>query len=191
MVFTRKKQQLEQAVQIVPGLKKNMDRGSLLSILQQQKKANADAHMQAGQAVPKEDPLPGNACHRKGQGPERGDHRISLGLFREGVPVAEIAARRGMAMTTIEGHLASFILSGEIDIRELVPEHKKDKILSAIRELGASSVNPIKPGWETPAPLERSGSAELPGSPGPAEPGSKTGLICRPCRIQSDFLTFL
>ena len=49
-----------------------------------------------------------------------------------------------MALTTIEGHLASFILTGEINIRELVPEHTTDKILSAIRELGASAVNPIK-----------------------------------------------
>ncbi|HZE84186.1 MAG TPA: helix-turn-helix domain-containing protein, partial [Puia sp.] len=145
MVFTRKKQQLEQAVQIVPGLKKNMDRGSLLSILQQQKKANADAHMQAGQAGTEGGSAPGGTpATAKGKAPKGETHRISLGLFREGVPVAEIAARRGMAMTTIEGHLASFILSGEIDIRELVPEHKKDKILSAIRELGASSVNPIK-----------------------------------------------
>lgn len=132
-LFTRKKQQLEQAVQIVPGLKKGMDTTNLLSVLQEQKKNN-DA------ILPGEGSVPSITAR-----PQKGDtHRISLGLFKEGVTIPEIAARRGMAKTTIEGHLASFIATGEIDIKELLPENKIAAIHSAIEEIGGSSLTPIK-----------------------------------------------
>jgi len=49
-----------------------------------------------------------------------------------------------MAITTVESHLASFIPSGEIDIKELVPEHKLGPILSVIREIGGSALGPMK-----------------------------------------------
>ena len=131
ILFIRKKQQLEQAVQIVPGLKKGMDTTRLLSILQEQKKE--------APVSPEQEPAPA-----KGKSPKGETHRISLGLFKEGLAISEIASRRGMAMTTIEGHLASFIPSGEIDIRDMIPAKKLASILSVIEELGPASLNPIK-----------------------------------------------
>jgi hypothetical protein len=122
---------LEQAVQIVPGLKKGMDTSSWLPILQQQKKDTAGAPEQA-------------SAPAKGRPPKGETHRISLGLFREGLAIPEIASRRSMAITTIEGHLASFILTGEMDIRDMMTEKKLAAILSAIEELGPASLNPIK-----------------------------------------------
>jgi uncharacterized protein YpbB len=77
--------------------------------------------------------------------PHKGDsHRISLRLYKEGVAIPEIATRRGMNATTVESHLASFISTGEIDIKELVPEDKMDRITAAIREIGGSALGPIK-----------------------------------------------
>jgi hypothetical protein len=49
-----------------------------------------------------------------------------------------------MALTTVEGHLASFIPSGEIDVHQLVPEKKIAPILSVIREIGGSALGAIK-----------------------------------------------
>jgi hypothetical protein len=49
-----------------------------------------------------------------------------------------------MALTTVEGHLASFIPTGEIDVRQLVPEQKIAPILSVIREIGGSALGPMK-----------------------------------------------
>jgi uncharacterized protein YpbB len=73
-----------------------------------------------------------------------GTRRVTLQFHKEGMPIEEIAARRDLAITTIEGHLASFIPTGEIDIKELVPEHKLAPILTVIREIGGSALGPMK-----------------------------------------------
>jgi hypothetical protein len=70
--------------------------------------------------------------------------RISLELFREGFAIEEIAARRGFSLSTIEGHLASFIGTGEVDIKELVQEHKIGPILDAIKAAGGIALGPIR-----------------------------------------------
>jgi hypothetical protein len=68
-------------------------------------------------------------------------HRDSLVLFREGKSFAEIAALRNLAMGTIEGHLASFVYSGEVDIHELVSESKTKAILNVIEDLGMTATS--------------------------------------------------
>ena len=47
---------------------------------------------------------------------------ISLGLFKSGKSIAEIAAERELTATTIEGHLAHFIGLGEVDIYEVLDQ---------------------------------------------------------------------
>jgi hypothetical protein len=42
-------------------------------------------------------------------------HKVSLALFREGKTVAEIAKQRGLAVSTIESHLAAAVAAGDID----------------------------------------------------------------------------
>ncbi|WP_341837499.1 DNA helicase RecQ [Chitinophaga pollutisoli] len=55
--------------------------------------------------------------------PETGNsQRASLQFFQEGLAIEEIAARRGLAVSTIESHLADFIRKGELDIRDVVPD---------------------------------------------------------------------
>jgi len=133
-VCVRKKQQVEEAMHLVTGLHKGMGATSLLAELEENRKAPGDP------ATPQPTDIPGTS--RK---PQRGDtNRISLGLYKEGIPISEIAARRGLAVTTVESHLASFIPSGEIDIKELVPGHKLEPILSVIREIGGSALGPMK-----------------------------------------------
>lgn len=70
--------------------------------------------------------------------------RISLQMFREGKSIKEIAATRKFVDSTIEGHLASFLHTGEVDIYELVPEQKVAVILEAVKEIGGNSTLPIK-----------------------------------------------
>lgn len=78
---------------------------------------------------------------------EKGEtRRISLQLFREGKTVAEIARERNYAVSTIEGHLASFVTSGELAVTDLVPQEKIDVILPLVASvvrgepLAASSI---------------------------------------------------
>ncbi|MNY26665.1 hypothetical protein D3C86_1605250 [compost metagenome] len=49
-----------------------------------------------------------------------------------------------MAESTIEGHLASFIATGEITIEELVAAEKLPVILNAINEVGSNSLGVLK-----------------------------------------------
>ncbi len=60
--------------------------------------------------------------------------KASLQLFQLGRSVAEIAAERGLALTTIETHLAHFIFTGELSLNELVKKDKVQPIMKAIEK---------------------------------------------------------
>lgn len=68
----------------------------------------------------------------------------TLILFNQGNSLAEIAAKRSLAISTIEGHLAMLVKSGEVAIAKLLNEHKLNMILSAIRDLQPSSMTEVK-----------------------------------------------
>jgi len=148
-VCVRKKQQVEEAMHLVTGLHKGIGTTPLLAELEENRKVAGVLNVpggSSGSGVLADPGVPGDpggsGTSRK---PQRGDsNRISLSLYKEGIPIAEIAARRGMAITTVESHLASFIPTGEIDIKELVPEHKLEPILSVIREIGGSALGHMK-----------------------------------------------
>ena len=69
----------------------------------------------------------------------------SLKMFKAGKSPAEIARERSLAQSTIEGHLARFIPTGQVKLEELVPGHKIEPIRRAIIELNAeTAVGPVK-----------------------------------------------
>jgi hypothetical protein len=51
--------------------------------------------------------------------------RVSLELFQGGLTMPQIAAQRGLAAATIEGHLAHFVANGELAIDRLVTDAKR------------------------------------------------------------------
>ncbi len=132
VIFTRKKQQLDDALQMIEGLRKGVDTNRLFSELEQSRRS-------------RETPIPESEAPTSSGKPAKGEtNRISLGMFKEGVPIAEIASRRSLTTTTVESHLASFIASGEIDIKQLVPENKIKAILDVIQQIGGSALGPFK-----------------------------------------------
>lgn len=58
-------------------------------------------------------------------------YETSLDMFRDGKSIAEIATERGLGVSTIEGHLASFVPTGKIRLDELVTVDKIEKIREA------------------------------------------------------------
>ena len=136
-VLTRKRQQLEEARQMVEGLEKGVDTTRLLTGLQDSRKSRET------ETIPEEGEK-GGVTGKPGKSQKGDTHRISLGLFREGIPISEIATRRGMVPTTVESHLASFILTGEVEVKELVPEHKIEPIIVALKETGSQTLGPVK-----------------------------------------------
>jgi uncharacterized protein YpbB len=59
----------------------------------------------------------------------------SLELFKSGKPIEEIAEQRGLAVSTVQGHLAQFVLSGELEPQQLIAQEIIDvaAVLNAIR----------------------------------------------------------
>jgi ATP-dependent DNA helicase RecQ len=70
--------------------------------------------------------------------------RKSFELFKQGSTVEEISKFRNLSSTTIEGHLAQFVLHGELEVTELVASEKIPMIESAIEQLGDMALSPLK-----------------------------------------------
>lgn len=64
--------------------------------------------------------------------PQANTRDISLMLFKKGLSVAKIAQERGLAATTIQGHLSSFIAKGELAVEVLVPDKEKQAAIAAV-----------------------------------------------------------
>ncbi len=70
---------------------------------------------------------------------------VSLDMFKSGLSISEIAASRGMAVSTIETHLVKFIMSGEVNLDDLVETDKIETIKDAISRINAGfAVAPVK-----------------------------------------------
>ena len=68
----------------------------------------------------------------------------SFNLFKEGKSINEIAKEKNMAVGTIEGHLASFVANGEIDINKMVSKEKQSLIKEAMNIYGHESFKTLK-----------------------------------------------
>jgi hypothetical protein len=79
------------------------------------------------------------------QKPEKGEsHRESLRLYKEGKTIEDIAKERSMAVSTIEGHLASFIPSGEVKIDDFLNENELTEIKKVMDKFDNLQLGPIK-----------------------------------------------
>ena len=75
----------------------------------------------------------------------RDTYRTTFDLFQDGKSMDEIAKERGLGLSTVEGHLARFVGSGEIALDELVPVEKIETIREAILEHGGEGmIGPVK-----------------------------------------------
>jgi hypothetical protein len=76
--------------------------------------------------------------------PKPDTKQITYDRWKAGRTVAEIAAERGLAVSTIEHHLAYFVGTGEIGIGDLVAPDKVEWIIAYFREAGNRRVGPAK-----------------------------------------------
>ncbi|HEX8038991.1 MAG TPA: helix-turn-helix domain-containing protein, partial [Chryseosolibacter sp.] len=70
--------------------------------------------------------------------------RETLTLLRAGLKPVEVAKNRGLALSTIEGHIALLIKSGDIGIHECMEADRVNNILQTIQNLQAQSISPVK-----------------------------------------------
>jgi uncharacterized protein YpbB len=62
--------------------------------------------------------------------PREETKKISYNLFKEGKSISQIAEERKLSITTIEGHLAYYVGTGEIPINKFVSQEMTDLIAS-------------------------------------------------------------
>jgi hypothetical protein len=130
ILVERKKQQLQQGLQLAEALQKSTQISDLLQLVEQSKK---------GVAVE----LPKDMVDKTK--PEKGEsNRISLQMFKQGKSIADISVERGFSQSTIEGHLASFVTTGEVDILDLVDNQTLMKIIAMIEADADVSHSAIK-----------------------------------------------
>ena len=70
--------------------------------------------------------------------------KISYDLFREGKSISQIAGERKLSITTIEGHLAFYVGTGEIPIDKFVSPEITDLIASHFEGSGDLTMGPVK-----------------------------------------------
>jgi hypothetical protein len=116
----RKKEEIAQAATLASGLQQGTDIGQLL--------AQVNASKQKEPVTVAKEPA---AKKEKGN-----SNRISLDLYLQGKGIEEIAELRSMAMSTIEGHLITFISTGEITINAFLSGEQLSLMLRHIRQHG-------------------------------------------------------
>jgi len=80
-----------------------------------------------------EPPPPPEEIVVKAGKPEKGESaKISLQMFKHGKTIADIATERGFSESTIEGHLATFVTTGEVDLSDLVNNEMIDKLIAIL-----------------------------------------------------------
>ncbi len=80
-----------------------------------------------------------------GEAPERlakgATYEKTYALVKEGLDIAQIAAERSMAQSTIEGHFARGIAEGVVDIDALMPAAERDTIADWMQENPGKNLN--------------------------------------------------
>ncbi|HTN18362.1 MAG TPA: helix-turn-helix domain-containing protein [Chitinophagaceae bacterium] len=123
LLLQRKVTQIDQAVRLAKGLNTGTDIAALLNTIEQDKKQLHAAEEEAEQKESKT---------KKEVGASK---NITFDLYKEGRTIEEIAQVRSMAASTIEGHLTSFIATGELEVSTFVDSAELSLILKKIKEL--------------------------------------------------------
>jgi hypothetical protein len=85
-------------------------------------------------------PLKETSPKKKEQKPDT--KKVSLEMFQAGKTIEEIANERGLVVTTIASHLANYIKLGELDVLQLLPKEKLDKIVEYFKNADNRNLTP-------------------------------------------------
>jgi len=69
---------------------------------------------------------------------------MSYRLYQGGLSIEEIASRRSLKPTTIEGHLAHYIASGDLAVTDFISDEKLVRITAVLAETGADEFGRAK-----------------------------------------------
>jgi hypothetical protein len=75
--------------------------------------------------LPQPSALPPSGEDQPAPAAKEGTRQVSLQLFKQGKTIAQIAAQRGLATSTIESHIAYFVSRGQLAIDQVLPDEKR------------------------------------------------------------------
>lgn len=77
---------------------------------------------------------------------QKGDsQKLTLALFKEGKAIKEIAEERNLSINTVESHLVTFILTGEVSAAQLISQDRIDMLLPLLEVIPSeTSLSTIK-----------------------------------------------
>ncbi len=70
--------------------------------------------------------------------------KVSLELLTRGFTIPQIAAQRGLALSTIEGHIAFLVSNGEVEIGKVLADDKRQAIAQKIAGMPPKSLKELK-----------------------------------------------
>ncbi len=85
-----------------------------------------------------------SAVEKKKKEPKVDTKLVSFELYEQGKSLAEIAKERGFSVTTIEGHLAYYVSTQQIDVSKLVKPNKIRNISDAVESQKTKSMAAIR-----------------------------------------------
>ncbi|WP_299016210.1 helix-turn-helix domain-containing protein [uncultured Polaribacter sp.] len=85
-----------------------------------------------------------NSFNEQNKEGKKSTKQITLELFKSGMAILEIAKERKLTTGTITNHLASYLESGDVDILELVPIKKYQKIVAEIENVDFKTLTELK-----------------------------------------------
>ncbi len=132
LIAERKKIQLQQVAAITQGLNES---AALEDLMSQVAQLHAPVVIAAAAEV---------EGAKKGKAVPGGSKKISLEMFLAGNTATEIAEQRGYAESTINGHLAEFVLTGELSATKLMEEQKLTSIIKVIEKTPAMTWTELK-----------------------------------------------
>ena len=69
---------------------------------------------------------------------------ISLQLFKEGLSIDKIAKERGFVVSTIESHLSKYVISGDLEITDVIPKKRYLELKKIISEVKFDNLSELK-----------------------------------------------
>ena len=132
LLLQRKKMQIDQASKLAKGLNQGTNIASLLDMIAEDKKQFAASQTKEEAQI---------VSAKKEVG---GSKTTTFDMYKEGKTIEEIAAARSMAQSTIEGHLTTFVGTGELEVTEFVTPAELSLILKKIKELDGLSGSILK-----------------------------------------------
>jgi hypothetical protein len=94
--------------------------------------------------LPEPSPTAAPPKPKKAAGPKVDTKQLSLDLFEQGLDISQIAAQRGLATSTIEGHLAHWVAQGRLAIDRVVTEDAHRAIERGVADWDGVSYKELK-----------------------------------------------